>query len=292
MRKMMLAAVMTVAMVGSAVAAMPRLAVMNLENKSGFRGYEKDLGQGMADMLVTQFVNTKRVKVIERAELEKVLTEQKLGLSGAITAQTAAQVGKLLGVEYMVIGSVNEFGTNKSVIGGFGVGMVNHSANVGLDIRLIDTTSAEVVAAATGEAKKTTRGVGISNSAIFPTSVALGSSGFNSSLIGKATRSAVEDAVAKVMKNLGGNWSGVILKISEDGVVTINGGENVGEQANELYKVIRKGEELIDPETGESLGSEEKVMGEIKITEVKPKFANAKIVNGKDILKDDRVEKK
>lgn len=274
------------------MAGMPRVAVMKLEDKTAYRGYSWDLGGGIADMLVTELVNSKKFKVIERAELESLMQEQKLGLSGAVTAQTAAQIGKILGVEYMVIGSVNEYGTKESDIGAFGVGVKSHSASVGLDLRVIDTTSAEIVTAATGQGKKSTKALNISNADIMPTNIRVGSPEFSTTLIGKATREAVQDASSKIIKELGGSWKGTIIKASGDGTVTINGGENVGIKVNDVFKVVRKGEEMVDPDTGESLGSEDKVIGEIKVSEVKPKYAIAKITSGKDITQNDKVEKK
>lgn len=271
-------------------AALPRMSVMKLENKTAHRGYTMDIGGGIADMLVTKFVESKKFKVIERSELELVMKEQKLGLTGVITPQTAAQIGKILGVEYMVIGTVNEYGTKSSDVGAFGVGVKSHSAVVGLDIRVIDTSTAEIVSAATGEGKKSSKGLKLSNSDIFPTDVKMGSNKFNSSLIGKATREAVDKAAKKVIDDLGGQWKGSIIKIS-NGTVFLNAGKNVGIKKGDEFKVIRKGEEMIDPETGESLGSEDEVIGEIKITEVKEKFSKAKIISG-DALKGDTVERK
>lgn len=276
--------------VSVAAAAAPRMAVMSLENKTAWRG--ENLGDGMADMLVSAFTNTKQFRMIERAEMDKILQEQNFALSGAVNAQTAAKVGQILGVEYMIIGSVNEFGTQESEVGAFGVNMINHTAAVGLDIRVINTTTAEIVAAATGQCSKSTKGVGISNADILPTNVKVGSDRFSTTLIGKATRGAVDDATAKIVKELGGSWKGAVVKVSEDGTVTINGGENAGVKVNDIFKVIRKGEEMVDPETGESLGSEDEVIGEIKITEVKPKYANAKVVKGSGIAKSDTIEKK
>ncbi|MFA5778585.1 MAG: CsgG/HfaB family protein [Elusimicrobiota bacterium] len=291
MNRVMLSVVLSFFVSSQVFAALPRIAVMKLENKTAYRGSLNDLEGGTADMLVTKLVETKKFKVIERAELDKVMEEQKLGLSGTITAQTAAAVGKILGVEYMIIGSVNEYGLKSSETSAFGVQVINHTASVGLDIRVINTTTAEITTAATGQCKKSTKAVGLSNRDLFPTDVKVGSPEFATSLIGQATRGAVEDAVEKITKNLGGRWRGAIIKVA-DGSVTINGGTNADIKVNDVFKVIRKGEEMKDPETGESLGGEDSEIGEIKITEVKEKYSKAKIVDGKDIKQNDKVEKK
>lgn len=64
----------------------------------------------MADMLVTSLVKSGRYRVIERQEIEKIINEQQLGQSGMVTAQSAAKVSQLLGVEIAIIGNVTEFG--------------------------------------------------------------------------------------------------------------------------------------------------------------------------------------
>ena len=156
----------------------------------------------------------------------------------------------------------------------------------------IDTGSAEVVSAATSVCTKTSRGLNISNASILPTDVKVGSDKFNTSLIGKATRGAVEDVVSKVIQDFGKNWSGIVIKVSDDSTATISGGENVGVKVNDVFKVIRKGEAIVNPETGETLGSEDKEIGEIAVTEVKPKYALAFIIKGdKDIKAGDKIKK-
>ena len=70
-----------------------------------------------------------------------------------------------------------------------------------------------------------------------------------------------------------------------------HGGSGSGAGINEgdEFDVYRKGEELIDPETGLSLGAEEEKVGTIRVTEVKDKYSIAEIIQGsiqaKDYLK-------
>ncbi|MGH7452335.1 MAG: CsgG/HfaB family protein, partial [bacterium] len=71
-----------------------------------------------------------RFKVIERAQLERILEEQKLGMSGVIDASTAAQIGKGIGVDGVVFGSITQGGNA-----------------VTIDARLIDTETAAIITA-------------------------------------------------------------------------------------------------------------------------------------------------
>jgi TolB-like protein len=103
------------------------IAVLPFESK----GIGGGLGQiDLLDKLVTGFVSINRFKVIERAQLEKILEEQKLGMTGIIDATTAAQIGKGIGVDGVVCGSITQGGNA-----------------VTIDARLIDTETAAIIVA-------------------------------------------------------------------------------------------------------------------------------------------------
>lgn len=103
------------------------IAVLPFESK----GVGTQLGEiDLLDKLVTGFVNINRFKVIERAQLETILAEQKLGLSGVIDASTAAQIGKGIGADGVVCGSV-----------------ISGGNAVSIDARLIDTETAAIITA-------------------------------------------------------------------------------------------------------------------------------------------------
>ncbi|MBT9536804.1 MAG: curli production assembly protein CsgG, partial [Nitrospirae bacterium] len=159
-----------------------------------------DIGKGISDMMVTQLVKDGTFSVIERKQLEKVLSEQKLGASGLVDASTAAQIGKILGVKYVILGSITQFGIDTKNIdtGGFGrmfglgadVGVSTAVATVYIDARMIDTTTAEIVAVAEGKASESK-----SNVKVFASDrhrgyghVAIGSSGFDGTMLGQTTR--------------------------------------------------------------------------------------------------------
>ena len=83
-----------------------RIAVSNFENNSTWSWWGDNLGRAAADELATQLVQTGKFTVIERAQLDAILREQNLGASGAVTSATAAKVGKLLGVQLLLTGSI------------------------------------------------------------------------------------------------------------------------------------------------------------------------------------------
>ncbi|OGR44966.1 MAG: hypothetical protein A2X35_06105 [Elusimicrobia bacterium GWA2_61_42] len=73
---------------------------------------EKRVNYACAEILTNRLVETKTFKMIERARLEEVMQEQRLGLSGAVESATAAKVGKLTGARLVILGSVSRLGAN------------------------------------------------------------------------------------------------------------------------------------------------------------------------------------
>lgn len=82
------------------------VAVLYFENQ-GNPGLEP-LKVGLAQMLITDLQATPGVDVVERARLQALLDELKLGHDGVTDPATAAKVGKLVGAEYLVLGSYFE----------------------------------------------------------------------------------------------------------------------------------------------------------------------------------------
>lgn len=82
-----------------------RLSVAVLPFKSNNQA--KDLTDSVTEKLIIQLVNLRRFRVIERSALDKIMEEQKLGLSGFVDEETAIKVGKLAGADVIILGSIN-----------------------------------------------------------------------------------------------------------------------------------------------------------------------------------------
>jgi len=111
----------------AADAAKPRVAVLEFKNKvSGWSWGWYHAGTQAQDIFVTELVKRGNYRVIEREQLNAIMREKNLSLSGDIDPKTAVQFGKLLGVEYLITGALTELGaqrTNVNVTGGILRGM-------------------------------------------------------------------------------------------------------------------------------------------------------------------------
>src|SRR4249920_1203453 len=82
-----------------------------------------DIGKGMADQVVDELVNDGSFRVIERKKLDTVLAEQDFAQSDRADPSAAklAKVGKVLGVKYIIAGSITKFATSDKKYGGGGL---------------------------------------------------------------------------------------------------------------------------------------------------------------------------
>lgn len=275
-----------------------RVAVLNFEDKTerSWRWWNnKSVGEGVSDMIVTELVKSGKYQVLERQEIDKLLQEQKLGASGIVTAESAAELGQMLGVELAVIGAVTEFGYKKSDVGGkfkrFGLGVESQSAVVAIDCRMVNTTTGEIISAENVRKEKTSRGLKIDTDKLdFKDE-----KDFDESLIGKAGREAVQEVVKLINKNAPKiPWQAKVVTV-RDGMVYINAGAVAGIKAGDEFVIYRKGEALVDPDTGLELGSVDTKIGTIKVVNAnvgQGKAAQCSIVSGSDFQRGDLVRLK
>jgi len=276
-----------------------RIAVFSFEDKTDHVYHwwgGQSVGDGMAEMLVTALVKSGKYTVIERQEIEKLMQEQSLGQTGVVTQESAAKVGQMLGVEMAVFGAVTEFGWAEGNIGGalkqkgLGLGVKTTSASVAIDVRFVNTSTGEIVAAENVRKQESKKGLSVSTNAIdFDNREK-----FDESLPGKAARAAADQIVEMIdSKMVNISWQGKIIKA--DGPIYINAGSQAGVQTGQVFTVYRAGEELVDPDTGLSLGAEESKIGKIKV--INNSIANGKastceVVEGSGFQRNDRVREK
>jgi curli biogenesis system outer membrane secretion channel CsgG len=177
----------------------------------------QDIGAGIADLIVDALVDDGSFRVIERKKLTAILSEQNFSNSDRAdpSAKAVAQIGKALGVKYLIVGSITKFGTensNKGVGGGgfgskFGIGAVGKSegkANVAITARIVDTSTAEIMVGAKGDGTSKRSGLmlggaGGGGGKAGVGGINFGASNFKDTIIGEATEAAVKDTVKQLI---------------------------------------------------------------------------------------------
>jgi len=262
------------------------IGVMKIENRTPYgeatgsywRGIEVPTA-GIEELLTTALYQTHRFEIIERKRLGQVLGEQRLGTSGIISEQTAAETGKVQGVDYLIYGAVNEWTPEK---GGrsFGGIVGKKDAEVTMSFTVADPVSGSVLYQITERGKAGSWAIG-----------AFGANVEKKSPTGYAVEACVNKAVYALAHWLEERpWRGSVVKIDRDQVF-INAGRDHGMTMGMKLIALSKGDELIDPETGLSLGSNLQAIGTLMITAVSEKFSTATIFEGCEGLRPgDRVE--
>ena len=265
-------------------------------------GTSVDVGKGIADLLVKNLVTDGTYSVIERKQLDKILTEQNFSNSDRANPASAAKLGKVLGVDAIIVGSITEFGNetkNRNLgggggnWGGFGIGGVGHKetkANVAIDARIVDIDTAEIlgVAEGKGESKRSSNSLlgGGGNWHGFGGGAAdFGSSDFQQTIIGEATKAAVDQMTsgliadapklqARVVK-----VEGLVAAVDGDQIV-LNVGSKTGIKVGDHMSVERVTSTIKDPATGAVLRKMTTKLGELEVTDVDDVSAVCKPVNG------------
>ena len=120
---------------------------------SSIFGQDVDIGKGISDLMVTNLVKDGSYSVIERKALDKIMAEQNFSNSDRANPNSAAKLGKLLGVDAIIVGSITTFGNETKNIGLGGAGNVDFGSSdfqntiIGEAVKAaVDQTSTQVIA--------------------------------------------------------------------------------------------------------------------------------------------------
>jgi curli biogenesis system outer membrane secretion channel CsgG len=259
-------------------------------------GSNQDIGKGIADILVDKLVNDGAYSVIERKQLDKIIAEQNFSNSDRADPNSAAKIARILGVDAIIIGSITQFGrddksTNvgggaaSSTLGRFGIGGVKTSKSTAvctITARMIDTSTAEILASVQGHGEETRNGTGIvgtggSYAGMAGGALDMKSSNFANTILGAAVNKATTDVAHGLEQKAASlptapvkvvQIDGVVADVSPDGTLIINVGSKGGVKVGDTLAVNRKVREVKDPTTGKVLRSVVDAVGTLKITEV------------------------
>ena len=160
-------------------------------------------------------------------------------------------------------------------LAGIRLGAAGGETHVAVIIRLINSTTGEIIVSkrVEGKAKSSGYNVGLNVGGF-----SFGNDSFKKSPIGKTVQIVIDRAVYYIAQELEKlPFEGRIIKARGKSVF-VSAGERNGTKVGDEFIVFSKGEEFKDPATGEILGFDEEEIGRIKITKVKAKYSMAKAV--------------
>lgn len=246
-----------------------------------------DIGGGLAAMLVTALLETDQFIVVERANINQVLSEQDMKTSGVTSQGTGPTAGRLIGANLLVYGAVTEFGTRDSGSES-GVGMSDNGGGltgalmsgsytykrtkgkIAMDIRIVDPSTGRILSS--HSVNKKLKGSS-HDFAVGYEQMEFGHGIFMNTPIGQASREVITQAVKEIIDNAQKTeWVGSVVEF--DGKeLYINSGKSSGVRVGDKFVVERITKKLTDPNTGEVLGIRKKQLGMLEITGAEEKLA-------------------
>ncbi len=301
--------VLMVSLVVNAADRKKRVAVMDFDyatvrsQSDALFGQSVDIGKGMSDLLVKHLVQDGTYSVIERKALDKILAEQNFSNTDRADPSSAARIGKILGVDAIIVGSITQFGaeTKKQNVGGgggswggFGIGGFGHKSTkaiVTVDARIVDIDTAEILVAADGkgESKRSStsmlggggnwHGWGAGN-------VDFGSSNFENTIIGEAVKGAMQQLSTGLIGGAGRLQARALpavqatVAFADASTVVLNVGSKGGIKVGDKLTIERITQEIKDPNTGNVLRRLTASVGSVEVTEVDEASSVCRILSG------------
>jgi curli biogenesis system outer membrane secretion channel CsgG len=270
-----------------------RIAVLDFDYAGTGDNYwwygNQNAAQGVSDLLTNKLVQSGKYTLIERSRIAEVLQEQNLAAAGRIDPSTAAQVGRLLGADAVVIGSVTRFNLDEK--GGsvsiFGIGGSNRTrtAEVELTARIVNTTTGEIISVAqgSGTTAKGTGGVSISifggGSTNADNDQGLLSSAADKAVDQLATQLANAAPQLAALPQVAPTIDATVADISGNTII-INKGSQAGFRTGMTLSIERVAREVKDPDTGAVLRRITTSIGQIQLTEVDAQSGVGRILSG------------
>ena len=265
--------------------------VGTFEDKSSHGWYHgAPPGTGMADMLITALVKSGKFKVYERAALDEILKEKNLSMSDLASPGTNAAEKLKIG-DYLIKASITEFGYKEKKIGGSisgsfikGGALKEYSGRVGVDLRIIDIGTSEVILAESYAGDEKSRSVGLDTKKFSFDDV----NRFDDHVVGKATRKVINKIVDKIAEvSAATPWAGILIVADE--FLFIDGGTELGIKPGMEFAVKRFNKEVKHPKTGKVLKVLYDDVGVVKATEVEEGITTVETVSGEGFAEGDVV---
>ena len=195
-----------------------RIAVADFDVKAAKATW--DIGSGLREMLVTALINSNRFSVLERQALAAVMQEQELSASGAAQTGSGPQRGKIKTADLIVTAAVTEFepqasggragiggggGVGSGILGGL-LGAALNKAHMALDIRIVDASTSEVLAATRVQGQASDIAGGIMGGFLGSWGLGGGLSAYANTPMEKAIRICIIEAVRYMAQTVPANY--------------------------------------------------------------------------------------
>ncbi len=256
-----------------------KLAVMPIRTLAAFYQFGNisnpslDTSRLFSQKLTAALAQTNKFAVLDREYMQEFAQERNFLLSGDASLEEMSKFGEALGVDYMLVGTINRAGIVRKETYSSAIDRTisEYEAHFSFEYRLIVGPTRQVKSAGvldisldkTDEIKKLVRKWEPQD---------LDYKEMMDNFVGMAANQLVELLIDQL-------YPIRIASIDKDGQVIINqGGSRIA--VGQLLDIVSQGKELFDADTKESLGTTETLVATIRIDKVMPRISYAKLVNG------------
>jgi len=210
-------------------------------------GNNHRIGKQAMDILSAKLFETGKFIMLERADLAQV--EKELTMAGNSAMNNAA--------DYLVVGSITEFGRKEVSDVGVFSRVKRQEANATVHIRIVDVSTGQIIYSESG------KGIAYSEAG---TVLGVGDkAAYDSSLNDKVLDVAITDLASNVIENmLDKPWRSFILS-SEEGNLIISGGKSQNIAKDSVFDVVKTGKKVKNPQTGMYITLPGKTVAKIKV---------------------------
>jgi hypothetical protein len=239
-----------------------RLAVLPLHGKT--EGHLDKSEDEVYQLAVGAFLRTRRFELMERKRMNDLLTEAKFQNSGLVDERNAARLGRLLGVQWVVIGTYQG-----ELIAFYGD---KHTDNV-------------LFRWYTSKLTLTLRMVNVETGKIQETFDASGA--HKDSTVEKTRQGLLEDSRLKLDREVANKFPlvGMVLRVDGEKEVMVDLGKKDGVALGDRFQVVEATPDVVHPVTGKVIHGAPKLIGELKVTAVGEESCMMKASGLKAILK-------
>lgn len=242
---------------------LPIVAVSQFESTFDNEGYYRTETNpdNYEAMLETQLIKVDRFIVYERNRLDQILSEQ--GLQNSLS-NNGTQL-KIDGVDYLIYGSITKKTTEKKTVNTGQFASVSYTSTFGVDIKIADALTGEIRRAEAIEAT-VDAGNGVATGNFVNTNVSSDSLVEAQRIVAKKSAALLAESIFPIR----------VADVDESDIY-LNYGDSilsVGDQLN----IVKEGREIIDRDTGKSLGSRQTVLGTVEVVITDNSLSIAKFI--------------
>jgi hypothetical protein len=218
------------------------------------------------DQLIDAVVHTDTLDVVERTRLDTILGEQELTKKEITDPNEAARLGKVVGANYFVLGTLADVELEKTArpLPYTTQAELNLHGRIKIDFRVVDVETSRVVASASEETHDEMRGVSGSE---------------DKDDLKRFWERLRRQAAANIAQRIVDALVPIKLIRVSDAEVELSRGALTGIREGNLFDVFEMGEALKDPDTGRVVDRQQQRLGQIQVTSVDPGKATARVVS-------------